>query len=77
MQRLTKQFKAQDDSGKTQTLFVYQDFIRIQGAVESAEVPGQKSIFTANRQHVNVVEKGKYQIVETGLILFSDAPDAE
>jgi hypothetical protein len=42
-----------------------------------AETPGSKTIKTRSGEHVNRLEKGKYQVLTTGVILTSTDPDAE
>jgi hypothetical protein len=55
---------------------VYQDFNGGRGSDGWQQVtPGLKSLF-AERRSVNRIGPGRYQVVTTGEVLTSDAPDA-
>jgi hypothetical protein len=73
--RLKCSFPARDGQGRTRSLDV---FVEVQDArthgKPKAEVEGLSILKTREGQHVNRLEKGKYQIVETGEILTSDDP---
>ena len=77
MERLMQQFEATDEQGTTRRLMVYQDFVDAATMGNpNVEVPGLKRIVTEDGQNVNRLETGKYQIVQTGEVLTSSAPDA-
>jgi hypothetical protein len=69
-------FVATDGTGKRFQFEVFTEFEDITGAGYFRSVAGMKSIKTATGQHVNPIEKGKYQIAETGVVLTSDDPSA-
>jgi hypothetical protein len=66
-----------EDNGQTVTLHVYQTVVDA-GTRRSpgATVRGQRSIRTDDGATVNRLEKGRYEIAESGLLLRSDAEDA-
>ena len=70
-------FNARTDDGQTIELMVHQDEIDA-GTMDnpSAKIPGQKIILTVDGASVNHLDKGKYQIVQTGEILSSNDPNA-
>lgn len=78
-QKHTKQigtFTARSADGDEYTINVFQDFIVAATRGGSQDVPGIKSLRTDNGQHVNWIEKGKYELVDSGLELLSDDPNA-
>jgi hypothetical protein len=77
METLIQTFEASDDQGTTHTLHVYQEHVPAgTRANPNATVSGMKRIVTANGLSVNRRGKGEYEIVQTGQILRSSAPDA-
>jgi hypothetical protein len=77
---ITKQtgsFTAKTADGRNITIYIFTNFIEVatRGA-GSQQVENLKSLRTANGEHVNRVEKGKYVTVESGRELTSDDPDA-
>ena len=64
-------FVATDGTGKRFQFEVFTEFEDITGAGYFRSVAGMKSIKTATGQHVNPIEKGKYQIAETGVDFIS------
>ena len=77
MRRKIGQFFATDENGRRYTILIYTNVIKA-GTVEnpSMEVEGMEELKTFEGMAVNRLEKGKYQIVQTGIILQSDSPDA-
>ncbi|OJW20474.1 MAG: hypothetical protein BGO49_04495 [Planctomycetales bacterium 71-10] len=75
---LIQTFKAKDESGREYTLQVYVDIIdAFTTADPNGEMPGVKSIFTADRDRVRRKGKGVYEIVGHRTIrLTSDDPNA-
>jgi hypothetical protein len=77
MERLVQTFDAQTDEGHVYTLHVCQKCIEVPTRADpNAVCPALKSIRTSDGKSVNRLDRGKYQIVETGIILHSDSPDA-
>jgi hypothetical protein len=70
-------FVAKDNQGRMYRLTLWVD-IQDAGTMRDphAELEGLTSITTESGQHVNRIDKGKYQIVATGQILTSDDPNA-
>ena len=70
-------FPAQDQEGKTHRLEVFVEIldVGIHGN-SNAEIEGSMSIKTSGGHSVNRLEKGKYEIVQSGEILTSDDPEA-
>ena len=77
MKRKIGQFFATDENGRRYTILIFTNFIKT-GTFEnpSMEVEGIKELKTFEGMAVNRLEKGKYQIVQTGIIVQSDSPDA-
>ena len=77
MRRKIGQFIATDENGRRYTILIYTNVIKA-GAVEnpSEEVEGMTELKTFEGMAVNRLEKGKYQIVQTGIIIQSGSPDA-
>jgi hypothetical protein len=70
-------FPAQDREGKTHRLKVFVEILDV-GTLgnPNAEIEGRMSIKTRDGDSVNRLDKGKYEIVQSGAILTSDAPEA-
>ena len=77
MKRKIGQFIATDENGRRYTILIYTNVVKA-GTFEnpSMEVEGMKELKTFEGMAVNRLEKGKYQIVPTGIIVQSDSPDA-
>ena len=77
MKRKIGQFIATDEKGRRYTVLIYTNIIKA-GTFENPgmEVEGMKELKTFEGMEVNRLEKGKYQIVQTGIIIQSDSPDA-
>jgi hypothetical protein len=78
MERLTGTFPATGDDGCHYTVHIYSEYIDTtaedtsqQGAVEAMRI-----FKTAEGLSVTYRKKGEYQILQTGVILRSDSPDA-
>jgi hypothetical protein len=70
-------FSAEGDAGKQYVIDVFVDILNAGTSTDAnAEIEGMKSLKTRRGQHVNVLGKGKYQIVQTGEILTSNDPGA-
>ena len=77
MKRKIGQFIATDENGRRYTILIFTNFIKT-GTFEDPimEGEGTKELKTFEGMAVNRLEKGKYQIVQTGIIVQSDSPDA-
>jgi hypothetical protein len=77
MRRKIGQFIATDENGRRYTILIFTNLVKA-GTVEnpSMEVEGMKELKTFEGMTVNRLEKGKYQIVKTGIIVQSDSADA-
>ena len=77
MRRMIGQFIATDENGRRYTILIFTNLVK-GGTVEnpSMEVEGNKELKTFEGMAVNRLEKGKYEIVQTGIIVQSDSPDA-
>lgn len=75
--RHTGTFDAIGTDGETYTLYEFTDFIDVVnfGAPRSS-IPGLKELKTSDGLHVNRIEKGQYKIVQSGILLRSESPDA-
>ena len=73
MRRKIGQFFATDENGRRYTILIYTNIIKA-GTVEnpSGGVEGMTELKTFEGMAVNRLEKGKYQIVQTGVIVQSD-----
>jgi hypothetical protein len=77
MRRKIGQFIATDENGRRYTLLIFTNIIKA-GTFENPRVgvEGMKELKTFEGMAVNRLEKDKYQIVQTGIIVRSDSPDA-
>ena len=77
MRRKIGQFIATDENGRRYTILIFTNIIKA-GTFEnpSTEVEGIKELKTFEGMAVNRLEKGRYQIVKTGIIVQSDLPNA-
>jgi hypothetical protein len=70
-------FTASDQTGQVYRLEVHQEYSSAATRADpSAVVPGQKRILTEYGESVTRIEKGKYEIVQTGVIVRSSDPAA-
>ena len=79
MKRKIKEFTAYSENGEEVTIIVYKNFIDTTSKdnFELGEsLPGIMELWTADNQIVNRIERGRYQIVDSGLYLISDDPGA-
>lgn len=77
MEEPHQKFTAFDEDGKEYRLRSYQGYASAATrANPSAVAPGLKRIVTEDGESVNRVKKGEYEIVATGVILFTSDPDA-
>ena len=77
MRRKMGQFFATDENGRRYTILIYMDITK-GGTVENpiGEVEGTTELRTFEGMAVNRLEKGKYQILQTGIVVHSDSPGA-
>ena len=77
MKRKIGQFIGTDENGRRYTILIYTNVIKA-GTFEnpSMEVEGIKELKTFEGMAVNRLEKGKYQITQSGIIVQSDSPNA-
>jgi hypothetical protein len=77
MRRKIGQFIATDEKGRRYTILIFTNVTRA-GTLEnpSGEAEGMEELKTFEGMAVNRLEKGRYQIVQTGIIIQSDSPDA-
>lgn len=75
--RHTGTFEAVGTDGETYTIFEFTEYTETttHGGGRS-EMPGLKELQTSDGLSVNYVGKGQYKIVQTGMLLRSDSPDA-
>ncbi|MEW6651025.1 MAG: hypothetical protein AB1453_12665 [Chloroflexota bacterium] len=77
MKKLKGRFVATDDKGQDYAIEIYVDIIDASTHDDpNSTVEGLKSLQTDDGLHVNRISKGEYLIVQTGLRLHSDSPDA-
>jgi hypothetical protein len=76
MLRQTGKFNAYDDNGEVYTIFIYTNFIAVNSRRGNATLPGKKQLLTEDGENVNWLAKGQYQIVQTCVLLHSEAHDA-
>jgi hypothetical protein len=77
MEKLTGKFEALGSDGETYAIMVFSE--QIPGGTmqdPQAVVEGMKSLRTSDGLHVNRLEKGKYKVVQTGILLHSESPNA-
>lgn len=77
MEKLTLTFTAQSEDGREFTIHQFINFIEA-GTMDdpNAVVEGLKRLVTSEGDSVNRIEKGKYEIVQGGIVLTSDDPEA-
>jgi hypothetical protein len=73
----TGSFMALGDDGRRYIIYIYTHFSNAGTFADPNAVhEGMKEFRTSNGMAVNRTEKGKYKIVQTGVILISDDVDA-
>ncbi len=74
----TGSFVAVDQQGRRVRVLKSQTMhdVRTHGEPNAPPMPGLMSLRTEDGKAVNRIEKGKYEVVQTGVILRSDEPDA-
>ena len=77
MRRKIGQFIATDENGRRYTILIFTNVVKA-GTLEnpSMEEEGETELRTFEGMAVNRLEKGKYQIAQTGMIIQSDSPNA-
>jgi hypothetical protein len=77
MRRKIGQFIATDENGRRYTILIFTNVVKA-GTLEnpSMEVEEMEELKTFEGMAVNRLEKGKYQIAQTGIIIQSDSPNA-
>jgi hypothetical protein len=77
MRRKTGQFIATDENGRRYTILIFTNVIKA-GTLEnpSMEEEGMEELKTFEGMAVTRLEKGKYQIAQSGIIIQSDSKDA-
>ena len=68
-------FRAKRQNGETVILHVFQDFHEAGSRAGRNRIPGLKNLETDDGEHVNYLEQGKFEIVDTGEVLTSDDPN--
>ena len=76
MKRKIGQFIATDEKGRRYTILIYTNIIKAGTFETLSKEEGMEELKTFEGMTVNRLEKGKYQIVQTGIIVQSDSPDA-
>ncbi len=77
MQKLKGNFVAKGDDGQDYIVEIYVNLIDAGTHDDpSATLEGIKTLLTEDGLHVNRIGKGEYMLVQTGLRLHSDSPDA-
>ena len=77
MQRCTGSYSAGGNDGRSYTVEVWTNFTSAGHLQDpTPEVAGFRTLCTSDGQNLNYIEKGRYQIVATGVVLQSDDPDA-
>lgn len=74
--RRTGTFRAIDDAGKEYVIHIMTEFIDTSTLSGNSETEGVKNFVLDDGRNVNRVEQGRYEVVQTGQILTSDAPNA-
>ncbi len=76
-EELTGSFLAEGGDGRQHLVNVYADVVDVGTRADPAATgPGEKRFRTSGGQTVTRLEKGLYQVVETGVLLRSNSPDA-
>jgi len=77
MQRCTGSYSAVGNDGRSYTVRVWHNFTS-SGPLDDPvpEAADFRTLCTSDGRNLNYIEKGRYQIVATGVVLQSDDPDA-
>jgi hypothetical protein len=73
---LKKRFPASGDDGRTYEIHVYVKTVPVNDTESDAPIEKIDSICLDDGTAVNVIAKGKYEVVQTGVKLTSTHPDA-
>lgn len=77
MKRKTESIKAKGDDGRQYTIYIYTDLLDASSFENpNAVTEGVKELRTSDGMVVNLLQKGVYQIVQTGVVVRSSSPDA-
>jgi hypothetical protein len=77
MKKHTGTFTAYDDFGQEHVIYIYTDIIDAGSNTNPhATIEGMKELLTESGECVNSKENGVYEVVSSGLLLHSDAPNA-
>jgi hypothetical protein len=77
MRRQTGTLVARDELGQEHTIYIITNFTPSRAHGRSDElIEGLEELQLADGAPVNLIERGRYQVVKTGAILRSDAPNA-
>jgi hypothetical protein len=77
MKKVTGSVNASGSDGRLYTLYIYTDILDAGAFGEPAATrEGLKELRTSNGLLVNRLRQGEYEIVQTGVRLHSDSPDA-
>lgn len=77
MKEHTGTFEAVGSDGVRYMVFVYTNLINVRSQENPHDViEGLKELRTSEGFSVNRTRKGEYQVVQTGITLRSDSPDA-
>ena len=76
--RISGTFQARSDDGREHTVLIITDYLHHQGPYDDpdAVVEGARRLRTTEGAEVQRIRRGEYQVVDTGEVLRSDAPDA-
>ena len=74
MQRCTGSYAAEGNDGRSYSVEAWVNFTSPDDP--TPEVAGFRTLCTSDGQNLNYIQKGRYQIVATGVVLQSDDPDA-
>jgi hypothetical protein len=77
MKRQTGTFVARDDFDQEYTIYIFTNYTHSRSYGHPDElIEGLEELQLADGAPVNPIERGRYQVVKTGAILRSDAPNA-
>jgi hypothetical protein len=76
-QRCTGSYSAEENDGRSYTVRVWHNFTS-SGPLDDPvpEAADFRTLCTSDGRYLNYIEKGRYQIVATGVVLQSNDPDA-
>jgi hypothetical protein len=69
-------FIATDKHDRTYTIDIFTEYIDVSTLGGEEWLPGMKSLRTDDGYSVNRLQQGEYQVVQTGVLLFSNEPEA-